>query len=50
MAGSYLDWGVVHISMANLIVIATMAAVFLLAVTVPFRGPGHRHDDGETPS
>ncbi len=45
MSGSYLDWGVVHISVANLVVIAIMVVVFLLAVLVPFHGPGSRRDD-----
>jgi hypothetical protein len=50
MSGSYLDWGVVHISVANLLVIAIMAMVFLLAVLVPFPGPGSRSEDGEAGS
>lgn len=45
MNGSYLDWGVVQISMANLVVITVMVAAFLLAVLVPFHGPGSRRDD-----
>ncbi len=45
MNGMYLDWGVVHISMANLAVIAAMVVVFVLAVLVPFHGSGSRSDD-----
>jgi uncharacterized membrane protein len=48
MNGSYLDWGVVQISMANLVVIAIMVVVFLLSVIVPFHGPrssGRDHED-----
>ena len=45
MSGIYLDWGVVHISLANLVVIGIMLVVFLAAVLVPFHGPGARHDD-----
>ncbi len=45
MNGSYLDWGVIHISMANLVVIAAMLVVFVLAVLVPFHGPGSQPDD-----
>lgn len=45
MNGSYVDWGVVHISLANLVVIAVMVAVFLAAVLVPFHAPGE--DDGD---
>lgn len=39
-AGHYLHWGVVQVSLANLIVIASMVAVFVVALLVPF--PGHR--------
>lgn len=36
----FLHWGVVQISLANLIVIAAMLAVFALALVLPFpRGP-----------
>jgi hypothetical protein len=38
--GTYLDWGVLQISLANLIVIALMIVVFVLALLVPF--PGRR--------
>lgn len=38
--GYYLHWGVIQISAANLIVIALMIAVFLLALLLPF--PGRR--------
>jgi hypothetical protein len=34
--GHYLHWGVVQISVANLVVIAVMVAVFALAVLLPF--------------
>jgi hypothetical protein len=36
----YIHWGWFQISAANLLVIALMLAVFVLAVTVPF--PGRR--------
>jgi hypothetical protein len=39
-AGHYLHWGVVQISLSNLIVIVAMLAVFVLALLLPF--PGHR--------
>jgi hypothetical protein len=50
LTGLYVDWGVVHISVTNLAVIAAMVVVFLLAVLVPFHGPGsgdhpNRHRD-----
>jgi hypothetical protein len=34
--GHYLNWGVIQISVANLVVIALMVVVFLLAVLLPF--------------
>lgn len=41
-AGTYVHWGVVQISLANLIIIGLMLLVFVLAILLPF--PGHRHD------
>lgn len=39
--GHYLHWGVVQISLANLIVIVAMVIVFVLAILLPFpRGRG----------
>jgi hypothetical protein len=40
--GSYLHWGVIQISLANLVVIALMIVVFLLALFLSF--PGRRRD------
>jgi hypothetical protein len=34
--GHYLHWGVIQISVANLIVIGLMVAVFVLAILLPF--------------
>ncbi|HZP14774.1 MAG TPA: hypothetical protein VFA96_03045 [Nocardioides sp.] len=34
--GHYLHWGVIQISVANLVVIAVMLAVFALAILLPF--------------
>lgn len=34
--GRYLRWGVVQISVANAVVVALMALLFLLAILVPF--------------
>ncbi len=39
--GYYIHWGVIQISLANLVVIALMLAVFALALFLPF--PGRRH-------
>lgn len=42
-AGSYVHWGVVQISVANLLVIVMMLLVFVAAIT--FRMPaGHRRN------
>ena len=38
--GTYLHWGVIQISVANLIVIGLMLLVFVLALVLPF--PGRR--------
>jgi hypothetical protein len=40
-AGRYLTWGVIQISVTNLLIIAAMVVVFLLAILAPFPG---RHD------
>jgi hypothetical protein len=40
--GHYLHWGVIQISVANLIVIGVMVAIFILAIWLRF--PGGRHD------
>jgi hypothetical protein len=44
-AGEYLHWGVVSISLANLLVIGVMVLVFVLALGVPF--PGSHQARGE---
>ena len=36
--GPYLHWGVIQISVANLVVILLMLAVFALALFLPFPG------------
>jgi hypothetical protein len=41
-SGHYLHWGFVQISVANLVVILLMIAVFVLAILLPFprrKGP-----------
>lgn len=40
--GHYLHWGVIQISVANLIVIIIMVAVFALALLLPFPTKGDR--------
>jgi hypothetical protein len=34
--GHYVHWGVVQLSVANLVVIAIMLAIFVLAILLPF--------------
>jgi hypothetical protein len=34
--GSYISWGVLQISVTNLVIILLMLAIFALAVLVPF--------------
>jgi hypothetical protein len=40
--GHYVHWGVVQISVANLIVILVMIAVFVAALLLPFPGTRRR--------
>jgi hypothetical protein len=40
--GYYIHWGVVQISLANLVVVALMILVFVLAIVLPF--PKGRHE------
>jgi hypothetical protein len=45
-AGKYIHWGVVSVSVTNLLVIVGMIVVFALALVIPFPGPrGHRNAD-----
>ncbi|MEP6696507.1 MAG: hypothetical protein ABJA34_06455 [Pseudonocardiales bacterium] len=37
--GRYIHWGVIQISVANLVVIALMIALFVAALLLPFPGP-----------
>ena len=39
-AGHYLHWGVISVSVTNLLIIVAMLVLFVLALVVPF--PGHR--------
>jgi hypothetical protein len=36
--GTYLNWGVVHISVANVVVILVMVVLFVAALLLPFPG------------
>jgi len=37
-AGRYIHWGVVQLSLTNLLIIVGMIVVFVLALIVPFPG------------
>ena len=41
--GKYLHWGVVQLSLANLIVVVVIAVLFVAAILLPF--PGDRPDE-----
>ena len=38
--GKYVHWGVVQLSVANLVVIGLMVVVFVAAILIPFRRHG----------
>jgi hypothetical protein len=40
--GHYVHWGFIQISVANLVVIALMIVVFILAILLPFPRHGRR--------
>ncbi|MDX6227466.1 MAG: hypothetical protein QOI76_856 [Frankiales bacterium] len=40
--GHYLHWGVIQISVANVVVIAVMVALFVAAILLPFPGTRRR--------
>ncbi len=42
-AGRYVHWGVIQISVTNLVIIAGMIVLFVLALVLPF--PGAHGDD-----
>ena len=45
-SGRYIHWGVIQISLANLIIIGVMVLVFILALVVPFpSGHGDRPNE-----
>ena len=45
-AGKYVDWGVVSISLTNLLVILVMIVVFVLALVIPFPRDHERPSEG----
>jgi hypothetical protein len=42
-AGTYLDWGVVHISLANALIILIMLVIFVAALLLPFPRSTEEH-------
>ncbi|HEX9335666.1 MAG TPA: hypothetical protein VF892_07260 [Pseudonocardiaceae bacterium] len=44
MSGSYLNWGVIQISVTNAVIILAMVVVFALAIVVPMHGRRHGKD------
>ena len=49
-AGRYIDWGVVHISVTNLLIIVLMVITFVVALLVPFPGTGEEWGPPATPA
>jgi hypothetical protein len=45
-AGTYVHWGVVSVSVTNLLIVVIMLAVFVLALLLPFP---HEHGPRATP-
>jgi hypothetical protein len=45
-AGHYVHWGVISISLTNLLVVLAMIALFVLALVVPF-WPAARDGDND---
>lgn len=46
MGGRYIDWGVLHVSVGNLVVVLIMLAVFVLALVLPFPGEHEKGSGG----
>ena len=46
-AGSYVHWGVIQISVTNLVIIGLMLLLFVLAILLPFPGNRRQHETGE---
>lgn len=45
-AGQYVSWGVVSISLTNLLIIGLMVVLFVLALLLPFPQDHGSPDDG----
>ncbi len=48
-AGRYVHWGVIQISVTNLVIIVAMVVVFALAILVPFGSRQDRKANSEKP-
>jgi hypothetical protein len=48
--GRYIHWGFIQLSLANLLVIATMLVVFVLALLVPFPRTARHHQASQPES
>jgi hypothetical protein len=44
--GRYIDWGVLHVSVGNLVVVLVMLVVFVLALVLPFPGEREQRSGG----
>lgn len=44
----YLSWGVIQISLTNFLIIVFMVLLFVLALVLPFPGPGTDGHDEES--
>ena len=48
-AGTYVHWGVIQISLSNLIIIGLMLVLFLLAILLPFPGNSRERESRNRP-
>lgn len=48
-AGTYVHWGVISISMTNLLIILGMVVLFVLALVVPFPRPAEEPEEQREP-
>ena len=48
-AGSYVHWGVIQISVTNLLIILAMIVLFVLAILLPFPGNRRPQDREDQP-
>ncbi|HEV7187420.1 MAG TPA: hypothetical protein VGN28_05950 [Blastococcus sp.] len=48
-AGTYVHWGVIQISLTNLIIIGLMVVLFVLAILLPFPGNERARDSRKRP-